>query len=86
MCCAALVLLCCRCVLAVPAPAAAPPAAPQPKGELDFLADGMYQQPQAQQQPQQVDSFGEQPAFGAPDGNMTGMPPPGKAVGCCDVL
>lgn len=64
--------------LAVPVTSAAP-AAPAQQGELDFLADGMYQQqPPAQQQQQQgVDSFGEQPAFGAPDGNMTGMPPPG---------
>jgi hypothetical protein len=42
----------------------------------------MYQQPgqQQQQQQQQVDSFGEQPAFGVPEGNMTGMPPPGGYV------
>lgn len=69
--------LCCAMLCrSVPAPAAAVPAAPAPKTELDLLADGMYQQP-GQQQQLQVDSFGEQPAFGAPEGNMTGMPPPG---------
>lgn len=49
----------------------APAAAPKP-GELDFLADGMAN---PQQQQQQQDGFGEPAAFGQ-DGAPMGQPNP----------